>query len=172
MKNVYVFCSFAVVMLVMAVSLFLLHSEIRDLRQELSDTARLQEQEMSQQNLRMELVESSLERIHDALAADEQTGGNGEDAQDAAVSVQEKENNGANETAGVQENTGEQYLTGYDIRLTGNVIYVYTAGEEEPMITLPVSQGYLTEEQMTLLKQGIHIEDMQEVYHMLESYSS
>lgn len=173
MKNVYVFCSFAVIMLGMAVSLFLLHSEISDLKQELSDTAQLQEQQVSQQNLRMELIESSLERVHDALSADEEADTPGKVMQDAAASAQGQETDGTQEIDDVQASGSEQqHLTGYEIRLVGNVIYVYAAGKEEPIITLPVSQEYLTEAQTAVLERGIHIEDMQEVYHMLESYSS
>lgn len=170
MKNVYVFCSFAVIMLVMAVSLLMVHFEIRDLKQEVSDSAELQEQQLEQQNLRMELVESSLERVHDALAADEYdvSDSNAEAMRDAVAAAQSQEHSGS----GTQESSAGQPATGYDIRLVDNVIYVYAAGGEEPLIKYPVSEGYLTKEQTALLESGIHIEDMQEVYHLLESYSS
>lgn len=168
MKNVYVFCSFAVIMLGMVVSSYFLYSEISGLKQELADMTDIQEQQMSQQNLRMEMVESSLERVHVALSADEQSEMELEAGQDAAAFAQEQQHvEAAQETASEQ-----QASTGYDLKMIDSVLYVYAAGKEEPMITLPVSDGYLTETQRSLLERGLHIEDMQEVYHLLESYSS
>lgn len=165
MKNVYVFCSFAVLMLGLMISAYLLHTQISGLEQELSDM----EQQLSQQNLYMEMIGNKPDHGDDQLsAATEQTETEQDTVRDAAASAQHQE-----QTEHVQESGQEQrHLTGYDIRLAGSVLYVYTAGEEEPMITLPVSEGYLTETQRSLLEQGLHIEDMQEVYHLLESYSS
>lgn len=169
MKNMYVFCSFAVLMLGLTISAYLLHTQINELEQEISDVAQLQKQVLSQQELYRELIERNQEAADNTLPkTDEQTETEQNAVKDAAASAHEQ-----GETEHMQEPDYEQRpLTGYDITLVGSVLYVYTAGEEEPMITLPVSEGYLTEEQRALLEQGLHIEDMQEVYHLLESYSS
>ncbi len=173
MKNVYVFCSFAVLMVIMAVSLVQVHIKLRTFTQELSDMTQLQEQEMSQQDSRMELIESSLERVHDALSALEETDTPGKVMEEAVASLKAQENEGAEQSSEVAETHEQsQQAEGYDIRLGEGVIYVYITGEREPMITLPISGVDLTEEQASDLEQGIHIQDIQQVYYLLESYSS